>query len=462
MLAQAARGKVNIREYSIVAGVINIAFIISSLKVLVLAVTSDKHQGYIFSKSSKVRLNHTPLQAKTVILIWLLSSLFIIFDVLTIIASLISLGITYYFFIFLRYESLSRGFGAPGYFLTFTNLTSFGLQFTQQYQPTNLNLLVSLIGFEIGTIFLISGIYKCSSGYLHDQGINIGLINPMWGFKPEQWGSFTPGKTRTKLINLVSIIGEVIGGILLMSIKYRLVGAIIISLMFVGVMFMVRLGPLCPAIIFVTLGPNLIVSQNIQGSSYLVNPKYFTFAALLLQLIIVLVYIGISINFYMKKDLPALAQKIVNFFQEIFGISLWRVFTSDITSIYIRIFSLDADGNRIELSEWNRRRNRRFNFVGEAISVTSIFTLLKYQKSHKLFHSRLISYAKTLRHDSIEFEYYYIGLNPDNISVRHVRSYVVNSNMQDVVEIKIDPTFDPTAPEIHSRVSAAKQYGHYN
>jgi hypothetical protein len=337
-----------------------------------------------------------------------------------------------------------------------------GLQLVHKYQPANLDLVLSLIGFEIGTIFLISGIYKCSSGYLHGEGINIGLNNPMWGYRPEFWRTFTPVKLRTKLINWVSVFGEILGGGLLMSIKYRFVGAVIISLMFVGVMLMVRLGSLCATIIFVTLGTNLISTNKNHVSVNLVDPTYFAILAVGLQSIIFLVYIGISINFYMKKTFPSFTQEVVNFIQEFFGISLWRVFTSDITTIYIRIFAIDSNGGRIELSHWNRKRNRRFNFVGEAISVTSIFTLLKYQKSRDLFNSRLISYTKTLAHDSVEFEYYYIGLIEGIIAGRHVRTYIVDSTLRDVIETQIDPTFNPSAPELHSRVSVAKQYGHYN
>jgi hypothetical protein len=102
MLVQTTGGTVDIREYSMMAGVLNIAFIFLSLKVLNRAVTSDRHEGYIYAKSSKVWFSHTYAQGKVVILIWLFCSLFTIFDVFSIIATLISLGITYYFFIFLR------------------------------------------------------------------------------------------------------------------------------------------------------------------------------------------------------------------------------------------------------------------------------------------------------------------------------------------------------------------------
>ncbi len=452
----------SIREYSIVASALNIAFILWSLSVLVSAMTSNTHGGYIFSGSTKFFINHTRLRAKAIVLVWLFCSFLIICNILPMLNSLFCLMLTYYFFIFLRYDSISRGFGAPGYFLTFMNLISFGLQVIQKYQPSNLDLILSLIGFEIGTIFFVSGLYKCTAGYWHGAGINIGLNNPMWGYRPKYWHLWTPTKIRTKLINWVSIFGEVIGGALLMSVKYQFVGALIISLMFIGVMFMVRLATLCPMIIFVTLSTSVISNDTGEKFRDTISPTHFAFIAITIQFIIFLTYIGISINFYLKKSLPNFLQNAVNFTQGVLGISLWRVFTSDITSIYIRIFHINSCGEREELSKWQSKGNRRFNFVGEAISVTSIFTLLRYQSSTEAFVSRLISYARTLSQGTIEFEYYHISMSEASVLIRHVRTYIVNTSAATVDENQVDPRFDPSAPEPYSRVSAAKQYGHYN
>lgn len=452
----------DIREYSTIASALNIAFIFWSFRVLFPAMTTDTYKGYIFSESSKVRFKHTRAQANALVTLWLLSSIFIILNIYSILACLISLCITYYFFIFLRYDSISRGFGAPGYFLTFANLISLCVQVVYKYQQSNFELVVSIVGFEIGTIFVVSGIYKCSSGYLVGKGINIGLNNPMWGYKPQYWRTWGSTQTRTKLINWISIFGEIFGGALLMSIKFQFAGAIVISLMFIGVMFMVRLGTLCPTIIFVTFGTNIISAPKMNESENMVNTFYFSFVAIILQAIIFLTYAGILFNFYRKNSLPIPLQKSVNLIQEFIGISLWRVFTSDITSIHIRVFNVNPDGNRLELSEWGRKRNRRFNFVGEAISVTSIFTLLKYQVSHEAFYSRLITYAKSFPHENIEFEFHYIESNSKMISERHVRTYLVNTTHSDVIEIRKDTSFNVSAPETHSRVTAATQYGHYN
>jgi hypothetical protein len=346
--------------------------------------------------------------------------------------------------------------------MTFVNFTSFVLQLVAEYQPNNLDLIISLIGFEIGTIFVVSGFYKCSAGYLHGRGINVGLNNPMWAYRYSYWHSWTPLKNRTKLINYASILGEIMGGLLLMSMKYQFVGALIITIMFLGVMLMVRLASLCPAIIFVTLGTQMISSANEKSFGQAMNPQYFSLIAIAIQVVLFLVYIGISVNFYVKKSLPKFLQVPINIIVSFIGISLWRVFTSDMTSILIRIFDVDSQGNRRELSNWDLRENRRFNFVGEAISVTSIFTLLKYQSSQAVFNNRLISYAHTFPSSLIEFEYHYVSTSRDRISTRHVRTYIVDSTLAKITEVKVDPKFDPCAPEEHSYVTAKTQYGHYN
>jgi len=346
--------------------------------------------------------------------------------------------------------------------MTFVNLTSLVLQLVAEFQPSNLDLVISLIGFEIGTIFVVSGFYKCSAGYLHGRGINVGLNNPMWAYRFTYWQSWTPVKTRTRYINYMSILGEIVGGLLLMSVKFQFAGALIIAMMFVGVMLMVRLASLCPAIIFVTLGTQMILPGNEKSFEDVINPRYFSSIAVAIQFVLFLVYVGISVNFYIKKSLPKVLQVPTNIIVTFFGISLWRVFTSDMTSIRIRIFDVDSQGNRRELSNWDLRDNRRFNFVGEAIAVTSIFTLLKYQSSQEAFKNRLISYANTFPATLLEFEYHYVATSKDEVSTRHVRTYIVDSTLPKVTEVKVDPKFDPSAPEEHSHVTAATQYGHYN
>lgn len=451
-----------ISEYSMIASALNLAFLIMSLGVLVNAFSSSLYGGYIFSDSLRIRLRHTKWQSKTIILLWLCASILVFFGYSPIFGSFVCLVITYYFFIYLRYDSVSRGFGAPGYFITFANLSSVSLQLVQEYQPKNLDLIASLIGFEIGTIMLVSGIYKCSAGYLDGRGINVGLNNPMWAYRPRYWKSWAPNKKRTKLINWVSILGEIFGGLLLMSFKFQLAGALVISLMFVGVMFKVRLGSLCPTIIFVTLGTALVSSEIEKSSKSLINPNFFAVVAVSVQVLILLVYLGISFNFYRMKSLPSFLQKPLNTIVSFFGISLWRVFTSDMTSIFVRIYCIDSIGKRKELSEWSARRNRRFNFVGEAIAVTSIFTFLKYQSSFEAFEKRLICYAKTLPGNLFEFEFHYVETGEVSASTRHVRTYSVNTPLAKVTELIVDSSFNPSAAEIHSRVSAKKRYGSYN
>ena len=64
--------------------------------------------------------------------------------------------------------------------------------------------------------------------------------------------------------------------------------------------------------------------------------------------------VGQSYNMFAKKALPGPIQALLDFYTNVFGLILWRVFSADHTNFVIRIYSLDAAGRRALLSNWEQ------------------------------------------------------------------------------------------------------------
>lgn len=450
-------------QYAILVAALNAWFIILTFPNNTRIFSSIESKGYIESQGLRPFFKLTKKFAWGLSLFWLIASVLIFLSFLTFASSFFLLLISYYFFIYKRYESLSRGLGAPGYFITWINFTNCCYLFVNKFQSESIELLSKFFLAEIGVIFLISGLYKLTAGYQSGRGMNIGLYNPQWSYLPPIWRGFSQNTIKTALLNRIAVYGEIFGGIFLLSFKFQFIGSIIIAAMFLGVAATVRLGNLCVLIICSVLCPLLITSNNSQDS-FLVGTDVFRFFLTVLFLISVCAYIGLGINYYTKYVLPKKIQVALNRHVRIFGTSLWRVFTSDITSIYIEISVSTHGGNQRLLSEWSNAKCKRFRFVGEAITVTSIFTLLKYQQDRSLFEGRLIAHANSLNVTETEicYRYFHVDTQGSVNLRRHVRDFIVDLECSYITEITVDEDFDPSAPEMMSKTSFRPNYGNFS
>jgi hypothetical protein len=124
-----------------------------------------------------------------------------------------------------------------------------------------------------------------------------------------------------------------------------------------------------------------------------------------------------------------------------YGISLWRVFTSDITSIYVEVYAKNQSGNYRLLSKWDEWNCFRYRNVGEAITLTSIFTTLKYfPDDSDLFKSKLLTHSFSIKnYNYIKYKVFYISTNVNYSSHRFVliSDFNVNkANNEVTVEVK--------------------------
>jgi hypothetical protein len=71
----------------------------------------------------------------------LIASVSVAFSFFTLATSFYLLMVSYYFFIYKRYESLSRGLGAPGYFMTWINFTNCSYLLVNEFQDESIEFL---------------------------------------------------------------------------------------------------------------------------------------------------------------------------------------------------------------------------------------------------------------------------------------------------------------------------------
>jgi hypothetical protein len=107
----------------------------------------------------------------------------------------------------------------------------------------------------------------------------------------------------------------------------------------------------------------------------------------------------------------------------------------------------------------------RYSSVAEAITVTSLFTTLKYYPSNNaLFVERLIRYAKTVPHQAgqvLVFEYVSVLKSGREWELAPTAEYVVDTAAGTVDEHVLDDRVSVRAAHEHSPVHEATRPGSY-
>lgn len=431
----------------------------------------NKHGGYLSNALSF----HIPGRFTTVALFWIflnITNLQAQNLPLKIILFLLNTLIANYFFIFLRHSNIGRGMGAPGYFTYFSNFiglcVSFGA-FTNMLQLQS--IIKQAILILLGGIFVISGLYKLNSGFtLKDSyGLNVGLCNEMWSRWPNLFMKIPPKSWIFKTAQFISSWGEIFGGLLLITGYFSKLGAVVLIAMFLGIGLLVRLGLLIPQLIFCLSLPFVDFSSRSDKLGYQFNAMttllivglYLFVMGEMLTYIIFLSQSKI-VNFKISRVLYPIAI----FYSKYFGTILWRVFTPDITSLHINIFLVDSDMSKRKLTSWDDKKCFRYRYVGEAITVASIFTSLRYWPSnYEIFKTRILSYARTLNTIGclyVIFEVSRVKIDQQNSKLDLVSLFVLNLSESYISEHRINYDYDLRAPEKFSRIRSDAKIGEYD
>jgi len=324
---------------------------------------------------------------------------------------------TRHYFIRLRWATPRRGGGAPGFMNDFTaRLLVFFSSAVLFDRSGSLGQALLWIGrLDLVAIVGCAGLYKLLSGYARGEGMEFGMVNPMWGYAWKFWGALAPSSSVFRFWNQAGWCSELLAAVFLLTPFWGL-GVFLVSAGFLAVAGMIRLGRLAflmaflPILFFPFLADDLLAEAQRHGTLSLpTGIRDWLLAgvagwAFLLLLTKVVQYF----NLLKKKKVWSPLQKIADGFGQIWPVILWRVFTSDITNFFVRIRRPgDPRGGWLVHEEntyrygWKSWKNPwaklRFLHVTESIALASIFTQLKYYPSDPgRFRQRILAYAASL------------------------------------------------------------------
>jgi hypothetical protein len=178
--------------------------------------------------------------------------------------------------------------------------------------------------------------------------------------------------------------------------------------------------------------------------------------------------LGLTYNLHAKKALPGVLQPMLEGYTNLFGMIVWRVFSADHTNFVIRLYEVPADGGpRRLISHWTNwwQFFARYNQVAEAITVTTLFTTLKYYPSNTgIFTERVLRYARTVPRapgSRLVFEHVSVMKRPDRFDLVPAAEFTVDLEAGTIDEVTLDPTRSVRAPIANSPVHEGARPGSY-
>jgi hypothetical protein len=390
-------------------------------------------------------------------------------------AAIVNLVLCRYFFIHMRWKGVLRGMGAPGFIAYWLGAVVTLLEVTRRWIPAVLPLALLVAQVDFALLMFSAGIYKFTSGYRRNHGMELGLCNPMWGYWWRSYVRFRPSSPVFWTMNQLAWATEVVAALLMLVPSTREVGALLIIVSFVFIATQIRLGFLTEMVMVCSLifmSPSHSIGrwlESIAGApaAVVVSPHPLLAAVLTIAIWAYLILLpladaGLYYNFYARRTLPAPLQQMLERYTNSFGIILWRVFSVDLINFFIRMYRV-RDAQRIPirpLGTWPR-----FNHVGEMICLTSLFTTLKYYPSNdRLFQERLFRYARTLPHEPgerIVFEYVSVMKRADRCDWVPVGEFEVDIELNQLTERWFDRSISPRAAHATSPVHEGAVPGSY-
>ena len=377
---------------------------------------SEKYNGYA-DDEPLLNILFSPLGRVLVLASWLAAASWLMVDRHTVLASFVCLLWSRFCFISLRWRSISRGMGAPGFMLYWLAALVFFLEYTRFYDPSGTLRILAILAFKVdfAVIMLCAGQYKLFSGYPQNNGMERGMVNPWWGRLRRLYRPLPHTHVVFKFLNHCAYLGELLAGAAMLYIPWSEYGGLFMALSFVIIFAHIKLGFLCHTVIVScflfchpgglvdSLLPQLATTPQAVESNIFLSLINGALGLFLVVYVVLLPFmkLGTYYNFYGKKRLPEAWQKFQDKWTNLWGIIIWRVFTIDNTNFYVKAFIEDrASGERTLYSvpeEVSLSKGFRYLHVCEYVCFVSIFTTLKYFPSNSpLFTKKLYRYAKTI------------------------------------------------------------------
>jgi len=446
---------------------------------------SERWGGYGESTRA-VDAVQNPVVYPALMVVWLASALLLIVGEWTFWAALINLILCRYFFVRMRWKSVARGMGAPGFMTYWLSAAVFLLALTRGGSPRVSQLALLVLQVDFAFIMLSAGFYKVLAGYLRNHGMEFGLANPEWGYWWRWYCRMAPGHWVFRMLNHLAWSTEIVAALLMLIPPTRALGAALIIASFLFIASQIRLGFLCEMVMLAGvlyfppggLGDRLIGrlipelgSASPSGVLAALATSPVVEAALTVGLLgylvlLPLAHAGLFYNFCARQRLPGLWQRALDAYTNFFGIIIWRVFSVDVVNFLVLIHHQPrTGGDRTTISRYGWGGGLRYAHVCESIAVTSVFTTLKYYPSNgALFRERLLRYARTVPCPAgsvLVFEYVSIGKTARAFDHVPVAEFVVDVKAGTVTERVLNATVSVRAAHAVSPVHEGLRPGTY-
>ena len=149
---------------------------------------SERWGGYAAS-SPDVDAFQNPVVLPALMAIWFAAAACLTVGWWTVAAAAVNVVLCRYFFVHMRWKGVLRGMGAPGFYTYWLGLAVCLLEYTSQYAVALRPFALLVVQADVAFIMLSAGIYKFAAGYPRNEGMEVGMANPMWGY----WWRFYVG-----------------------------------------------------------------------------------------------------------------------------------------------------------------------------------------------------------------------------------------------------------------------------
>ena len=442
---------------------------------------SERWGGYAQALPD-VELLHNLRAYPIVAAVWFASAAAITVGRFTVVASLMNLALCYYFFVHMRWKGVLRGMGAPGFMTYWCAAATFLMELTSRHAPQLRSTALLLVQLDYAFIMLSAGLYKSTAGYLFGTGMELGMVNPMWGYLHRVFGRMSPQNPTFFVLNQLAWSLEVLAAVLMVIPPLRMWGGLLMVVSFIAIAVKIKLGVLCGMVIIgglVFVPPESILNgwltnwlpqgfADTTAGAPLAAPLAFALAAALWTYIVALplAHAGLFYNFYAKRSFAPRVQRAFERYTNLFGLIIWRVFSADHTNFFIHVYlrPRDAEEPLVQLSDFGRPRSR-FRHVGECITLTSLFTTLKYYPSdNAIFRERVLRYSRTIPHaldEVVVFRYFNMRKSAGRFQCVPVAEFVVDTSVGTIVERSLEQDFNVRAASAKSPLRAGARPGSY-
>lgn len=439
---------------------------------------SERFGGYAKS-APDVDAVQNPVVMPVLLLLWMGCAIALVFGWATPWAALLNVVFCRYFFIHMRWKGVLRGMGAPGFIAYWVGVAVCLLEITTALAPGVRSLALFVLQVDLSLIMISAGLYKLTAGYARNDGMELGLCNPMWGYWWRWYVRQSPGSPVFWIMNQLAWGTEVVAGVMMLVPATRELGAIgLLILSFAFICTQIRLGFLTEMVIatgllfaapggfldapVAVLAGWLHLAVTPSGVALPVVESGLRGALWTYLLLTPLAHVGLYVNFYARRRFPAPLQWALERYTNLFGIIIWRVFSVDLVNFFIRIARRTPAGD-VPVGELGRYP--RFYHVGEMICITSLFTTLKYYPGNDaIFQERILRYARTVEHEpgeTIVFEYVSVVKQPARFDWLPMGEFVADTAAGTVTERWFNEALSPRAAHANSPLHAGVVPGSY-